>query len=82
MKVLSVLALALAACAALAVPAAAATKKKPKTQYYLSLGDSLSVGIQPGPADDPGHEAASVETNKAGYRIIAGAFYTQLKGAS
>ena len=62
MKVLTLAALALAAFVALAAPAAAASKK-PKTQYYLSLGDSLSVGIQPGPADNPGHEAESVETN-------------------
>jgi hypothetical protein len=62
LKVLTLAALALAAFVALAAPAAAASKK-PKTQYYLSLGDSLSVGIQPGPADDPGHEAESVETN-------------------
>jgi hypothetical protein len=63
LKLVPLLAVAAAAFAALAVPAAAASKKKPKTQYYLSLGDSLSVGIQPGPANDPGHEKASVETN-------------------
>jgi len=56
-------ALALVACLVLAAPAAA-RGSKPRTTYYLSLGDSLSVGIQPGPANDPGHEAASVATDQ------------------
>jgi len=34
--------------AALALGAAAATAKQPK-RYYLSLGDSLAAGVQPGP---------------------------------
>jgi lysophospholipase L1-like esterase len=52
--------------AVIAVPAEAASKGKPSKakQYYLSLGDSLSVGIQPGPADDPGHEAAIAQTDQ------------------
>jgi hypothetical protein len=54
-KVLAVASLAFATCLTLAGPAAA--KKTATTTYYLSLGDSLSVGIQPGPPDDPGHEA-------------------------
>jgi hypothetical protein len=53
-------ALALASCLVLAAPAAA---KKPRTMYYMSLGDSLSVGIQPGPADNPGQQALSVPTD-------------------
>jgi lysophospholipase L1-like esterase len=61
LKVLALVALALASCLMLAAPAAA--KKKPRTTYYLSLGDSLSVGIQPGPADNPGQQALSVPTN-------------------
>ena len=60
MKVLA-LVVALASCLVLAATAAA--KKKPRTMYYLSLGDSLSVGIQPGPADNPGQQALSVPTN-------------------
>ena len=63
MKVLAPVALALASCLVLA---ASATAKKPRTMYYLSLGDSLSVGIQPGPADNPGQQALSVPTD-AGY---------------
>jgi hypothetical protein len=58
LKVLALVALALASCLMLAAPAAAT--KKPRTTYYLSLGDSLSVGIQPGPADNPGQQALSV----------------------
>jgi lysophospholipase L1-like esterase len=54
-------ALALAACLACAAPAAASA---PERQYYLSLGDSLSVGVQPGPADDPGHAPHDVITNQ------------------
>jgi lysophospholipase L1-like esterase len=54
-----VLVLALAACLLCAGPAAAAKKR-----YYLSLGDSLSVGVQPGPASDPGHETAVANTSQ------------------
>lgn len=55
--------LVLALCVGLALSASAegAAKDGP---YYLSLGDSLSVGIQPGPASDPGHEAAVAETDQ------------------
>jgi hypothetical protein len=60
-KVVGLAVLALSGCLALAGPAVAA---KPKTTYYLSLGDSLSVGIQPGPASDPGHEKAIVATDQ------------------
>jgi lysophospholipase L1-like esterase len=56
--------LALAACLICAAPAVAAKPKKPKTQYYLSLGDSLSVGVQPGPANDPGRESALANTSQ------------------
>jgi lysophospholipase L1-like esterase len=62
MKLLVPLLLALAACLLLAAPAGAASKSK--TMYYLSLGDSLSVGIQPGPASNPGQEKQSVATNE------------------
>lgn len=69
-----------AAAAVLATSAQAASKGKP--QYYLSLGDSLSVGIQPGPANDPGHEAQIVETDQ-GYSnqllTIARRAYPRLK---
>jgi hypothetical protein len=58
-KVLAPVAPALAPCLVLAAPVAA---KKPRTMYYMSLGDSLSVGIQPGPADNPGQQALSVPT--------------------
>jgi lysophospholipase L1-like esterase len=64
MKLVSLLALALGACLVLAAPAGAASSTTSKTMYYLSLGDSLSVGIQPGPASDPGHQRASVATNQ------------------
>src|SRR3954451_9186824 len=53
--------LALCLAAVIAAPVQAAAKGK---QYYLSLGDSLSVGIQPGPANDPGHEAQIAETDQ------------------
>jgi lysophospholipase L1-like esterase len=60
--------LTICAAAVIAAPAQAAPKAKAKPtmgkQYYLSLGDSLSVGIQPGPANDPGHEAAIVQTGQ------------------
>jgi lysophospholipase L1-like esterase len=63
--------LTICAAAVVAAPAQAAPKAKAKPtkvkQYYLSLGDSLSVGIQPGPANDPGHEAAIAQTDQ-GYR--------------
>jgi lysophospholipase L1-like esterase len=40
--------IALVAIAALALPASAsAAKKKPKTTYYVSLGDSWAQGVQP-----------------------------------
>jgi lysophospholipase L1-like esterase len=60
MKFIPLAVLALAACLMTAAPASAAS---PKTMYYLSLGDSLSVGIQPGPATNPGQEKASAETD-------------------
>jgi lysophospholipase L1-like esterase len=60
-KLLAVATLALATCLALSGPAAA--KRNPKTTYYVSLGDSLSVGIQPGPRDNPGQKATSVPTS-------------------
>src|SRR3954451_19457469 len=53
--------LALCLAAVIAAPVQAASKGK---QYYLSLGDSLSVGIQPGPANDPGHEAEIAQTDQ------------------
>jgi len=58
-------ALVVAALALLALPAAAgAATTKPKTRYYLSLGDSLSVGVQPGPADDPGNRGRDANTEE------------------
>src|SRR3954468_20102481 len=64
MKREALLVLAFVACLVLAAPAgAASSKSKSKTMYYLSLGDSLSVGIQPGPRDNPGQEKASVATD-------------------
>jgi lysophospholipase L1-like esterase len=62
MKLLVLLALALAACLLVAAPAGAASQSK--TMYYLSLGDSLSVGVQPGPASNPGQQKQSVATNE------------------
>jgi lysophospholipase L1-like esterase len=58
MKLLPLALLVLAACLITAAPAVAA-----KPIYYLSLGDSLSVGIQPGPATNPGQEKASAQTD-------------------
>lgn len=48
MKVRVALVGALVVACAVAVPAAAAAKTKPSAHYYLALGDSLSVGFQPG----------------------------------
>lgn len=59
MRLSRALACALPAVLLCAAPAAAAKK-----QYYLSLGDSLSVGVQPGPAGDPGHEPALANTTQ------------------
>ena len=64
MKLVSLLALALSACLIVAAPAGAASSTKSKTMYYLSLGDSLSVGIQPGPANNPGQQKANAATNQ------------------
>src|SRR4051812_42640169 len=61
MKLIPLAAVALAACLITAAPAAA---KSSKTMYYLSLGDSLSVGMQPGPANNLGHEAQLVATDE------------------
>jgi lysophospholipase L1-like esterase len=61
---LLVLALVAAGLAALAPATALAKPKKPQPQYYLSLGDSLSVGVQPGPASDPGHQQAIANTSQ------------------
>jgi len=60
-RTVAVLLIGLGLAALSAAPAGAAPKGK---QYYLSLGDSLSVGIQPGPADDPGHEPQIVQTDE------------------
>lgn len=64
MKFVSLLALALSACLIVAAPAGAASGSKSKTMYYLSLGDSLSVGIQPGPANNPGQQGANAATDE------------------
>jgi lysophospholipase L1-like esterase len=49
MKVRVALIGALIAACAVAVPAAAVAKATTPAHYYLALGDSLSVGFQPGP---------------------------------
>ncbi len=49
---------ALLAAAALAAGATAAPR------YYLALGDSLAVGVQPGPAASPGHASATANTRQ------------------
>jgi lysophospholipase L1-like esterase len=63
MKLARSLALAIAVSLGCAAPAVAA---KAERTYYLSLGDSLSVGIQPGPADHPGQQG-QVAVTKQGY---------------
>ncbi|MBX5442469.1 MAG: hypothetical protein IRZ32_13205 [Solirubrobacteraceae bacterium] len=49
---------ALLAAAALAAGATVAPR------YYLALGDSLAVGVQPGPAASPGHASATANTRQ------------------
>jgi lysophospholipase L1-like esterase len=63
MRLLRPLAICLTLAAALILAASAAAASKPKTRYYLSLGDSLSVGVQPGPATNPGQQKQSVITD-------------------
>lgn len=61
MRFLVWLATALAGALIVTSPALAA---KPKPRYYLALGDSLSVGVQPGPAAHPGQEATLANTRQ------------------
>ena len=66
------LAAALALTIAALVPSAAPAK--PATTYYLALGDSLSVGVQPNPA------GVSAETNQGYTDQLAGLERSRFRG--